>query len=1006
MAPLQLTPAQQAALSHDRHIVVTAGAGTGKTEVLIRRFLRLLAQPDVRHINQVLAITYTEKAAGEMKSRVYRALLERAQDPGTPPRDREKFRRMLEQFPSNHISTIHAFFASVLRRFPYAIPGLDPDFGILEGYRQRLLLRESVERVLDEAATQRDHSGRAALEHLLVARRKRDLLAMIQELVARRQDLRPWLQRLRETEDEELLATWRRMTQETVAATFLEATHELQGWRDVLRACEPVKPQDDDPAVQTRRCILHAFDAGDPTELLEVLYTAAGEPRSFRQGNRAVWGDEGKRRVNECFAAIAAGLLPYRERLKVTWDEEVERQALGDLRALAPLTEAAMEAYQKAKWQRGVLDFADLEICAAQALDNPPLRSIYQRQFRYLMVDEFQDTNRSQWFQIRRLAEDPETGELCPDKLFVVGDEKQAIYRFRGGEVEVCDDAQRRLPRANREAGRVGPYPVEQASRRLANLPTDGRLGFDVNFRSRPNLLYFFNTFFAPPFFAPPDKRKPYEAAAQPLRGRAGTLPAEPQADPTMGTVACFRLGPDGGEEESVSADVREAQLIAQRLRQVQDGALDAEYPGLREALERKERAVGLLFRRRTKQKVYEQALREYGVPYVVARGRGFFARQEVLDVANALRVLADPRQDVALVGLLRSPFFAVSDSALVHLSRIPGEGYREKLLHLTSFIVRRRSPDRAAPLHLSSLSAADRQALLKAQTLLTDWETQRPYLRTSELIHYLLETSGVMAALNRGSDGPQRVSNVYKLIDLARQFEAEGPHTLVDFVDFLQTQVEGEEEEAEADLPEGGGVQIMTVHQSKGLEFPLVILPDLSYHFRRDSGLLLGRLPVTPPLTKGGPEGFSPPCEGGGQGGVVPGAEGERDGTFEVGWQLAVDASEGAPTAIRQLLAAESWQQTVAEEKRLLYVACTRARDHLWLCVREPQENKTPRLLETARSWNDWVWLRLQDPEFSWVRALPPAETPRTPAAEGTEPVQFDPAALAPFWPCSSPRL
>lgn len=957
MAHVRLTSVQQAALSHDRHIVVTAGAGTGKTEVLIRRFLRLLAHPDVRHINQVLAITYTEKAAGEMKSRVYRALLERAQDPATPPLERAKFRRMLDQFPSNHISTIHAFFASVLRRFPYALDGLDPDFGVLEGYRQRSLLRETVERVLDEAATQPDHAHRAALERLLFARRKRDLLAMLEALVARRQDLAPWLQRLRATADDELLDIGRRAALETVAETLSTAQDEVRDWENALRACAPVKPQDTDPAVQTRRRILQAFDAGEPTELLEALYTTSGEPRAFRQGSKAVWGEEGKRQVNECFAAIAEGLLPYRERLQVTWDEAVERQALGDLRALAQLAEAAIDAYQKAKWQQGALDFADLEIYAAQALDQPHIRRVYQRQFRYLMVDEFQDTNRFQWFQIRRLAEDPETGELCPDKLFVVGDEKQAIYRFRGGEVEVCDDAQHRLPAANRRAGRVGPYPVEQASRLPADLRTDGKLEFDVNFRSRPNLLYFFNRFFEPLLV----KREPYEAGAQTLSDRTGAPPPEPRWEAALGTVEYFRLGPDAGEEGNLSAEVREAQLIAHRLRLIQEGALDAEYPGLREALERRERAVGLLFRRRTKQKVYEQALREYGVPYVVARGKGFFARQEVLDVANALRVLADPRQDVALVGLLRSPFFAVSDAALVHLARSPGEGFREKLARIKETDT---SDKESTP-----LSAADRQALLKAQTLLTDWEAQRPYLRTSELIHHLLETSGVLAPLNRGSDGPQRVSNVFKLIDLARQFEAEGPHTLADFVDFLQAQIEGEDEEAEADLPEGGGVQIMTVHQSKGLEFPLVILPDLSYRFRRDSGLLLGRLRFQP-QRHGDPE---TEC---GRMGVWEDGSAGLDEPFEVGWQLASDAGEGPPTAIRQLLAAESWRQTVAEEKRLLYVACTRARDHLWLCVREPPEDKIPRSLETAASWNAWVWLRLQDPKLSWVRPLPPEDT------------------------------
>ena len=407
-----------------------------------------------------------------------------------------------------------------------------------------------------------------------------------------------------------------------------------------------------------------------------------------------------------------------------------------------------------------------------------------------------------------------------------------------------------------------------------------------------------------------------------------------------------FRLESEEQGEQQIALDVREARCIASRLREILDGHHEERYPGLQDKLRRKERAVGILFRRRTKQKVYEQALREYGVPYVVARGRGFFSRQEILDIRNALQVLADPRQDIPLVGLLRSPFFSASDVALVHLSRAEGEGFFQKLYNLD----------------IESLSPDDQRSVEKARHLLEDWRSQLRDLRPSELILHLIRTSGILAPLSRGSDGPQRVSNVYKLLDIAREFEREGPNTLVDFADFLHTQISEEEEEAEADLPEGGGVQIMTVHQAKGLEFPLVIIPDMVYSFRGESGILVEHL----------------------------------GDSAQVGWICARDDRENEPTAIHQLLQAQIWKATVAEERRLLYVAQTRARDHLWMMVREPKEGKEPQNLESARSWNEWVWLQLDDPSFCWVETHPVEAGPVPEAHPSAEPVRFDVSRLS----------
>ena len=936
MATVQLTLSQQAALSHDRHILITAGAGTGKTEVLIRRYLMLLTEPEVQHINQILALTFTEKAAGEMKHRVYRALLTQVRDHSTSTELRAKLRMFQDQFLSNHISTIDAFFASVIRRFPHRIAGLDPEFAILEGYRQRQLLQEAVESVLDGAATQPEHACHEDLRELLIGRRKTELLQILRQMVTRRHFIKPWLSWIADASDTDVLQAWQSLVQQDLdtALTGVEAqvgdlVGELQGFQ--------AGGSGKDAAVKTRQGILDGL-SGEPASLVDTLFTKAGKPRSFNQGSQKVWGDQ-KPLINACFAEIAARTQPFYQALCIPWNDELESEALQDLRALAHLTQYAIDAYQERKLSQGAVDFADLQIYTEQILTDPSTHQLYQRQFRYIMLDEFQDTNLAQWTQILRLAEDPsEPGSLFPDKLFVVGDEKQAIYRFRGGEVEVCDEAQHLIPGENRRNKRVGNYP------RVSETPEadpDGMLSFDVNFRSKPNLLYFFNEFFAPLLV----KHAAYEAEAQPLRYQDGSLPS--MAVPAQGNVEAFRFEVWGEDAQQIALDVLEARCIAARLRAILDGEHETRYPGLRDMLLQRERAVGFLFRRRTRQKVYEQALREYGVPYVVARGRGFFSRQEILDISSALTILTYPHQSIPLVALLRSPYFAVSDVALVHLSRADGSTFREKLESLS----------------LDKLSSDDARAVTKTREFLYDWSERMPDMRPSELILHLVHSSGVLAPLSRGSDGPQRVSNVYKLVDIARSFEQEGPSTLVDFVEFLSVQISEEEDEGEADLPEGGGVQIMTVHQAKGLEFPLVVLPDTVFPFRDDSGVLLGRL----------------------------------GRNVQVGWICARDDADAEKTAIHRLLHARNHSAMVAEEKRLLYVALTRAREHLWLTIREPKEDKEPTDLGTARTWNEWIWLRLRDPRLGWVSPLS-LETPPAPDVAGaTIPVEFDPNVVLP---------
>jgi len=683
--------------------------------------------------------------------------------------------------------------------------------------------------------------------------------------------------------------------------------------------------------------------------------------------------------------------LPYRNQLQVNFDPEVDESSIKVLKGLARLAERAIRNYREAKQRNGVLDFADLELCAAQLLQNPTILQTLQSQFRYILVDEFQDTNQFQWNFVKLLAMKPNTDQLTVDKLLIVGDEKQSIYSFRGGDVEVCDMAKEELLAVNLQ--NIGVNELDTPDK-------NGIIGFDVNFRSRHNLLYFFNRFFKHLL----TKTERYEAEPQdlsykpqprtPAQADAFVFPEASVEFPEQGTAERFITyvskrgrGSELDEEEGIADDLKEAMMIAARLRAIMNGEMAGKYGDLSGKLHRRDKAVGILFRRRTKQKLYEEALRAYGVPYVVAKGRGFYEQQEILDIANVLRVLTDPRQDIALIGVLRSPLIGCSDNSLFQLFAAKKRMKEESelaILDAESGIKTLGIPNsefRILPdegywqslqdCDLDNFSEQDAQALRKAKVLFDEWLRLKNHISISELIVRIVRDAGAMMTYARGSDGVQTISNVEKLIDTARKFESQGFYTLADFTEYLQEQIETEEEEGEADLPEGGGVQLMTVHQAKGLQFPMVIVPDTDAYFRYDEGMLIGKI----------------------------------NGQTEIGLKMTKPDGDEADTAIRQILQAENRKKTIAEQKRLLYVAFTRAENHLIICQKIVEDSELKPIVKGNR-WGDWIRFILQADDFSFVEdtVYPSAELL---AGEGvrkdelksqeSESVDFDPMLLYP---------
>lgn len=865
---LRLTEPQRAAIAASGEVVVTAGAGAGKTHTLALRYvdrLLALACEGPVAIEAVAVLTFTEKAAAEMTERCHRRLVElvaavRADRPaldalpaptgGSLGRHLEReVEGLLDQFHAARIGTFHGFCARVLREFP--VESRTPlDTVVLEPVDAAALRHEVLDRTL-LAALRRDPEGLGGLLDALGSRRR--LLEAGSTALDRLSELEPTLRAhavgARTAADLVTAATWTSEQAEAwLSGTGVPALRAVERLaspggptkfvRDTLRPLlvRLDRPLPADPTLRA----LSAF--GRLREALGALLTDDGALRVLHHpsvlGTKAAWPDPVRHgRAKEALTVLGDRLAgwPVLAAACAELPTRADATLLAALRCFATWILDAAAAFDADLRAAGAVDFGELQRRAATAIrEHPEVARALSDRHRALIVDEFQDTDATQWGLIASLR--PTAG------LFVVGDAKQAIYGFRGGDVTVF----------RRAADELGVPPIV--------LPH--------NFRSRPELIAWFNGVF-PHVLAPTgDRPAPFEAPYDPL------LPGRPE---TGGTVSVI-LG-DGdplGDPEAV-AHLVAAELLA--------GVAPWGDLALHDVVRHPSPPIAVLLRRRTNLQAYEDALRRRGVPYAVAQGVGFWTRPEVVDVVNTLHALAtgDP---VSLVGALRSPLFDLTDQQLTDL------GPRAA-----------RFPDRLddggspadPPVHDAASAWRDLRGAARAEP-------------PSALVRRLVARGRRVWSAERGAEPGREEANGARLVEFAAAFDRDGGLAACAKA-FLDQVLAGARETEALALPDRARVVLLTVHAAKGLEFPVVLVPELHVPPRPETAALAVGRPVDPSR-----------------------------------WELAFTVADddgpvqrrtrpGQLEAIRRAARAEA----DAESRRLLYVACTRARDHLVLLGDRP---------------------------------------------------------------------
>ena len=894
---MPFTSNQQKALDLNRNIAVTASAGSGKTSVLVERYLAILDQRPKLGVENLLAITFTRKAAAEMRDRVREEVHRRIR---ARPQEEERWCAVRDGLPSAYISTIHSFCASVLRQHPVEA-GVDPHFELLEDADALTLRRDAVDHAfLTLAARPNDDPLRADLRLLLGHYGRFRLHNTMAELLDKRDTVAHCFAPLRGKDDGQIYA-WTEQTLDRLrrdAFNRLLADPHLHKMLEELAGLAPRGDAATDDLVKPngeRLRVLIAWAAlQNETDLAkQASLLAEMAAVDLRGGSKKLWDEEVLRRCKDVLRDVRGQVGAVLEACPAS--TEVDRQAAPILRALVALFDVCLDAYHSAKGSGVQMDYADLEEAARRVFDSEAagVGSRCREQFAFVLVDEFQDTNHLQWSIIRRLVQD------APGKLFVVGDPKQSIYAFRGAEVEVFEQVKQQAVRSeNHEHGlHQRPFHGQES------LPQE-RLG-DVtmaeNFRSRQAVVDFINVLFTQLMGAGGEDWEPAYDRLEAAREDTGDGRVE------------LLLVPEPDEDEPARDPAREeARLLAARLSAlveherfpVFDKALGTERPATFDDV-----LILLRTRRGHFMAHLEDALRDYRIPFEVVQGTGFFQRQEVWDVANVLRFLANPYDDIALVGALRSPLFGASDAALLLIALVPGGHLFAKL----SELVAGSGPDAA---RLRAGLGDDAATLEFAHRTLTRWSRVAHRLPCSELIRRIFEDTAAWGVVASGARGDQDLANIEKLVLATQDFHRRGLASLADLAGRLDELLAADVRQGEAIVPhEGRGARIMTVHAAKGLEAPIVAVADLSSGFNYDTSgsIYLDR--------------------GLGVGILAPNPE---------------DGYRPAAAALRTAIAKARRSKTIAEMKRLFYVACTRARDVLLLSGQESDRSR--------ESWLQWL--------------------------------------------------
>lgn len=850
-----LTEQQQKAVnSIDRNVLVSAGAGSGKTHVLVERYIELLrCNPDMA-VSNIVAVTYTRKAAAEMRTRLKSKIAQLQVTADSE--ERARWNQCYTEIDGARIVTIHSLCESILKAFPVDA-AIDPQFEIVDDVGQSQLLRNAMDRafreVIDDSAEELE---------LLLQQNIEDLRFWMQQCMKSSTQFKEALDSIGELSEQKFIAYAKtRLTEfqkRSIDAALRDKLFkrafsyvEQNPWRDAANELERLR------GVMVQ--LTHELTSGAGAH--EERWSKFCQIASIKVGRYGPKNGD----ANEIKAAMKEVQIIVSDLTKKIPAElnDEDFKAFRLIVLFIRLTRRAMSHYEAEKRSLLQLDYNDLIELAVIALEREksPAREHYHQTVRAILVDEFQDTNVMQSRMIKLLASEA-------TNLFLIGDDKQSIYKFQGADVATFNS-----------------WKAE-----FQSVDADSILSLSQSFRSHPSVVGFINAMFENIM---EDADQVYKARFEALTAaRCEVDDAErvkvivlPEYDGSGNPLKAAELKSVEGEAVAswISANVRKQTAVSLK----SGGTRPIQYGDFAVLVQRNQDFADI-----------EIALAAQKIPYVTLGGRGFLERQEIYDVQNLLSFLSYPRDDHALIGILRSPMFGITDDIL-HMIGSDRSGGRSLWQRLRDTV---------------ELRKPGYETIANAKLCLSNWIKDAAVLPVSELLRRIVISTSYDLVLMTMPNGHQRSRNLWKVVHLATENEN---LSCGEFADSLKLMREFKVKQSDAPLDTGDVVKLMTIHSSKGLEFPAVALPVLG-------------TPATSKATK---------------------LKFHRD--FGISINTSRDTEEDTRPSWYRLTHLLDTEFELAEKKRLLYVGMTRARDHLALFV-QPQA-------KASQSFLKWIHESLQ---------------------------------------------
>ncbi len=802
----------------DRDLCVVAGPGSGKTRVLVERFANLVTEHNVS-INEILTLTFTEKAANEMKIRAARLFEEKGM---------EKERQEIE---FAYLSTIHSFCSRLLRE--NAIEAcIDPQFRVMDeleaGRVKEQTLRDTLRRWAEEKGLD------TFLNDIFWKQtdsRKSRLKSFKENLIMLYEKIRNACVPISETVNQNDLS-------QDIASSYNDAgklINEIDKIRSEKKLAEKTREKVD--------YVLERWNASDLQNDINKLYTEKESPPQKDDLILALLNRvKGIHSVINLTVSndVKPPLGALREELKTLTGLLAEDYSTRIKMVLRDFLMNFDIAYSERKRAESLIDFTDLETKTIELLRNKKyIANEIQQKFLYILVDEFQDISR-----LQKTIIDLIRGK---DNLFIVGDEKQSIYGFRDAEVEIFQDIQKESDR-------------------------ESLISLNENFRSRPQVLDFINHIFDRLW----SDNLTNQDSTQLKTG------AEFSDKPVPSIEIIVAEGKDKTE-----ARKWESMEIAKRIKEIVDKG-EIKITNKRE----RERNISyrdfaILFRSTTDIKLYEHSLSHLDVPYYVVSGRGFFNTTEITDLINLLKVIESPLDEINLASVLKSPFVGIDDDALFRLADHAHSSDETRLLYQALGEVG----------SIKEIETQSRDRIIQFTQFLNEVQGIKPRTSLWNLISFILKKTEFQSKMLLFSNGKKRYANLLKIVELCKNQEDFEPLTLRDFIEIVEGYKfrEIRESEAPVESEEDDVVKLITTHSAKGLEFPVVIVADVDrdnirpsdyFVYSRNHGI---SFKILNPSTN----------------------EEERPRSYE-------------------RINDESKEKELRESRRLLFVAMTRAQEHL----------------------------------------------------------------------------